>query len=575
MSYLATDALIARCREVLGLGAGKRSLDPHHVKPEFHVGLTDRETSLRALVNPRYDVRVSKIQKIDARGVESISRYTVMVDVVCAYHLETVHRLSASDRDALYGLAHEDSDRINQAFGYEGNLSRASDNRVTWLAGGVLRHVSSTVENTIGDDPNRVFRMTLSYEGVLTVPTQDPLAAPTISGLFAYYRADLGVSATSATITDADDLSTVNWVATGGTVNATAQADAFGNLNAYQFVESGATSQRYLSQSTIGTSVFGSMRTTIEVKGSRFVWLGNATDGVYQTFDVANGRLGSVSIGAMSATMIPLAGDWYRCTLSWCATSSASVQFGMSATDSVSSYAGDGTSSMLFANPTLEDYEIVSAWADQSGGGRHLSQGTAFRSPRFLQQAVSGTGGVLNGGTSLWFGGAVGGQLWASTASDWTFLHNGTGGTIAMACHRPQNPAGSNSSHYWDNVDASIANPGVYAERNIANAVSFYTCDGSSGNGITIQSASNANEAIFYRHGSGVAMAEINGLRDTAAVSSPSASAPLYPFAIGRSIAGTTNMFGFIGELRVYDAEVSDADIILLRSYFGHRYGTA
>ena len=61
----------------------------------------------------------------------------------------------------------------------------------------------------------------------------------------------------------------------------------------------------------------------------------------------------------------------------------------------------------------------VSEWRDLSGGGRHLSQGTAAQQPAY-------TNAGQNGKNCLTFSAAGSGKrLGAATAADWAFLHNG------------------------------------------------------------------------------------------------------------------------------------------------------
>ena len=576
MSYLATDALITRCREVLGIGAGRRPLDSYHLQPDFNAGLPDAESSLRAMVNPRYDVRVSRIQRVDSRGVESVATYAVEVEVLCVYHLEAIHRLSASDRDGVYGLASEDTDRIVQAFGYSGNLSRTTDNAVTWLAGGVLSLASSAADNRIGDEPNRQYRVTHTFTGTIVVPTQDASSAPVIADLYAYYRADLGVTATAATVSDGSDFSAASWVKSGVTVTANTSTAADGTATADRILETSATSLHYVRQDTIGTSSPGLMIFEVNLAaGTRnYAWIGNSTDGVYQTFDLANGQLGTVSDNVISATMEPLKDGWHVCRVMWAAKTAVTPEIGVTSTDSVATYAGTTGAYISAYGATLSGYELVSAWADQSGNGYHLTQPTASSQPRYVDTSVI-AGSVLNGRPVLRFNYATATHMAAATAADWTFLHNGTGATVAMVCNRLQNPAGVNLSYYFDTTSGGNGR-GLSLSRSISNDTTAIVYNDSTFAQTSVQSGPSDNEAVFVRFGSSNTLSlNINGRESSTTIASASSSAPALPFSFGRADVTGNMMFGYVAEMRIYNRYLSDAEIVQLREYWAGRYGTA
>lgn len=576
MSYLATDALIARCREVLGLGAGMRPLASYHLQPSFNTGLTDREASLRALVNPRYDVRVSRVQRVDGRGAESVVTYAVEVEVVCVYHLETIHRLSSDLRDGVYGLGCEDVDRITQAFGHDGNLSRTSDNRVTWLAGGTLSLTSTKSDNRIGDESNRQYRVSLTFAGTLVVPTQDASDVSDIPDLYAYYRADLGVTATAATVSDGSDFSSASWVKSGVTVTANTSTAADGTATADRILETSATSLHYVRQDTIGTSSPGLMifEVTLAAGTRNYAWIGNSTDGVYQTFDLANGQLGTVSHSVITATMEPLKDGWHVCRVMWAAKTAVTPEIGVASTDSVAAYAGTTGAYISAYGATLSGYEMVSAWADQSGNGYHLTQPTASAQPRYVDTSLI-AGSVLNGKPVLRFNYATATHMAASTAADWTFLHNGTGATVAMVCNRLQNPAGVNLSYYFDTTSGGVGR-GLSLSRSFSNNTTAIVYNDSTFAQTSVQSGPSDNEAVFVRFGSSNTLnLNINGRESSTTIASASAAAPTLPFSLGRSDVTGNMMFGYVAEMRIYSRYLTDAEIVRLRQHWAGRYGTA
>lgn len=578
MSYLLTDRLLDRCREVIGLGSGMRPLDAWRLRPEYHAGLTEREQSVRSLVNPRYDVRVIGLRAIGASGVQARVFYEVKVEVRCAYHLEQIHRLSAATRDDVLGLVVEDCDRLTQALGFVDNLSRTTNGYPTRLVGGVLMPSGSTVKTDVGDENNRRVIATHEFTGTLETNAEDVEDISTIAGLVAMYRSDV-VSGSELAITDGSDFSAAAWTKVNSTVTANADTDSEGASTVDRITNTGTSGQHYAQQTTTAGSGFGFITFQVDLKPgtAQYAWLGNVADSVYQTFDLTNGRVGSTTSNVVAASMEPIANGLYRCRLAWYVETSAAVGVGVSLTDSVASYSGGGEY-IGACNASISNYNTVSTWDDQVGS-RDLVMSTLSAMPRLLYAKGAG---VMNGNEVLQFKPAAPVvRLEGQTAADWTFLHDGTGSTIAMACHRLNNVSGANASLYFDNTNNASVFPGVNAVRNLAGSVSARVFNDSTFATVTVQGADSQNECLIYRYsssGSPNFAFEINGRSGTVTSFTPSANPPTFAFTLGQAnsgFLGTAGMNGYFAEVRIYNQFIADTDAAKIRRYYGHRYGTA
>lgn len=120
----------------------------------------------------------------------------------------------------------------------------------------------------------------------------------------------------------------------------------------------------------------------------------------------------------------------------------------------------------------------VSEWRDKSGGGRHVSQGTALSQPTY-------TTAGQNGKNCLTFSSAGSGKrLAAATASDWAFLHDGlslyamfvvassSGSSGIGAVHTYVSTRGSYNTYNVRGFDMAHDYGGVAANNNIRVSIS-------------------------------------------------------------------------------------------------------
>ena len=120
----------------------------------------------------------------------------------------------------------------------------------------------------------------------------------------------------------------------------------------------------------------------------------------------------------------------------------------------------------------------VSEWRDKSGGGRHVSQGTAGSQPTY-------TTAGQNGKNCLTFSSAGSGRrLVAATASDWAFLHDGlslygmfivassSGSSGIGAVHTYVSTRGAYNTYNVRGFDMAHDYGGVAANNNIRASIS-------------------------------------------------------------------------------------------------------
>jgi hypothetical protein len=222
----------------------------------------------------------------------------------------------------------------------------------------------------------------------------------------------------------------------------------------------------------------------------------------------------------------------------------------------------------------------VTQWNDKSSYGKNLTQGTAAARP---------TSGVttLNGLNVITFDG--GDYLGAATASDWTFLSDGTDYLVAFVAKFGVN---ANPDTYFGfiNTKASATDPGtdLYSDYRVGRSRMSHIVNNASEQQIVNNDSSNvftandwfygslladpnngtaANRSkIYYEAGSAATNNTLGG--------SVSAAAPLRALEVGRY----SNDFGFleggVAEIVIaYGADATDANRLLLNDYLQTKWG--
>jgi len=154
------------------------------------------------------------------------------------------------------------------------------------------------------------------------------------------------------------------WTKLDVSVTANAAANPLdGESTADNIVPSVVSGGHYVNQShTLTANVPYTISVYAKANGYDWIYLyaDGSGSGQYQLFNVSNGTLG-LAAGTATKTITAVGGGWYRCTLSWVPSVSGSIIFQIAplSSNSVSAFAGDGTSGVLFYAAQFETGDIA------------------------------------------------------------------------------------------------------------------------------------------------------------------------------------------------------------------------
>lgn len=173
MANVNTDAVLTRVREVLeGDASATRAVALDTYLANLPPGLVSDEQSRRAMVNPRYDVRVVSLKphpSMPPTG-SSLGLYTLELEVVTARQLTLIHNLSDTRRDDVAALAAVDGDVISQALCYPFNLFQTLAGTLTYLVNGCLKYDSSSLTRfEVPADGPGIIETTHRFHGVFAI----------------------------------------------------------------------------------------------------------------------------------------------------------------------------------------------------------------------------------------------------------------------------------------------------------------------------------------------------------------------------------------------------------------------
>jgi hypothetical protein len=226
----------------------------------------------------------------------------------------------------------------------------------------------------------------------------------------------------------------------------------------------------------------------------------------------------------------------------------------------------------------------VSQWTDKSGAGRHVVQATDAARPPIVDPDArfGGRAAIAPDGA------AVDPDFLKATAaaSDFSFLHNGAGGTVFAVVYTLAGTTGSRA--LIDTCNASGANVGfclfrggttdsngtltaVVAAGGGVNAVSHTTGAGTFNPGVAF--------VLCWTYGEGASPTEWELRLNRAATASgnstaaPSASAPLDTLCVARLTTSTLQWRGAIAEIALYNRRLATAELQQLETYALSYYG--
>lgn len=171
MAYLKAAAIRTRVREVIEDSAGTlRTVPALRFLGELPTGLAVTEELRRSLEAPRVNVSIKRAaphpQTPLSLGNVSLASYDFVVRVVRM--IATLEQISDADSDALDALSMTDSDVLQQALGFPGNLTTTTAGTATDIVSGMLRWTSSDwrIERAI-DEGAQKLETTHSFVGVV------------------------------------------------------------------------------------------------------------------------------------------------------------------------------------------------------------------------------------------------------------------------------------------------------------------------------------------------------------------------------------------------------------------------
>ena len=200
-----------------------------------------------------------------------------------------------------------------------------------------------------------------------------------------------------------------------------------------------------------------------------------------------------------------------------------------------------------------------------------------------LQQTTSASRPVnatFPEGRASFFDGAVSSYDASPAATNWKFLHDGTGSTVFAVFRTPNVSAAAQTIYATTNVNASLVGTVV---RTLTNGgLRINLSDGTSlddYNSTTGVVQPNTTHVACVRHrssGTSVINARLDGSQvlDVASYTTitPSSADPANPFKVGRRPGGADPFFGWIPEVIVFNTWLSDLEVAAVEAYLSGKW---
>ena len=232
----------------------------------------------------------------------------------------------------------------------------------------------------------------------------------------------------------------------------------------------------------------------------------------------------------------------------------------------------------------LSNNDPVSTWADASGNGYNLTQ-TSTKRPTYKTSTLNGLPVIEFDGTDDY--------LAASTAADWTFLHDSTGSSLfvvlkAGTSANPNAAYAALGTHSGTTTDVGINL--LYDDRSSLSrndrmvslvnngSGSFFVLNVSSDDafdantyGLVSVVSDPANTTLADR--SSIYVNGGTAITNNSTSGSLSTSNPTYALHVGSQGNGNSKLLGGIAEVVICDAVLTSTDREKLEGYLAHKWG--
>ena len=125
-----------------------------------------------------------------------------------------------------------------------------------------------------------------------------------------------------------------------------------GTNDAWELIEDTNNNQHYIQQAAASVGVVQCV--SVYAKANTRDWLMINQAGIRRAYyDLSNGVMGSIDSAVIDATITDIGGGWYRCTYT-AQMGYTAIRIGLTTSDSVNAYTGNGSSSIYIQDAQLE-----------------------------------------------------------------------------------------------------------------------------------------------------------------------------------------------------------------------------
>ncbi len=359
------------------------------------------------------------------------------------------------------------------------------------------------------------------------------------SGLLLWLRADLGITATSAAVSASNDVTAAAWTKS----NCTAP-----NFQTLQDSNDGAPTTHVIFQAASNLQTGHAATFRLEAKAGTKTWI-RMTDSAGNLAAYVNLSTGAVGAHTGTVTVTPLADSWFAISIFDVCQNSA-LNIGLANGDGALSYQGNGTGTILVRNIAI-DQKNVSTWADQSGNGNNLTQGTAAKQPLWTPSDAT-----MNGRESVGFDGV---DDFLTRAASYAQPNH----VFAAARNN------GSSAAYHTLCDGSASNQRILRVEITTQAIVTLANTTPLSDGTWPTSEKHVAEGVFNGGSSAI-------YKDGAETLGAGGTGSATGFSLGALADGVTNPWqGPIAEFIVYDRVLTATERKVVEKYLGQRYEIA